>query len=405
MLFRSGGKDNETFVQIPVGKWWLSHKQRRTYAGMTFSPGKTVSGYYNLWKGFSVEAIPGDCGLFLDHVRENLCLDDSEVYDYLVGWMAMAVQYPAQPGHVAVVMRGRQGTGKGAFANIFGKMWGRHYLAIRDSEHLFGKFNAHLKDCVVLFADEAFWAGDKKREGMLKSMVTEEQIMSERKGYEAEISANYIHLIMASNDGWVVPAGVDDRRFLVLDVGDTKMQDVPYFAAINEQMDNGGYEALLHHLMSVDLSGFNVRKVPQTNALHEQKMLSLSPEQSWWYTKLFDGRMFAEHPAWTDTVYCTELCYDFIIAQKQWSWSAHSSQVKLGIFMRKAMPVLLRTQVVGERSVLQVSGESRMVKRPYAYKVPPLHVCREHWDKHFGGPYEWPEIVDVDDDDEEEEAF
>jgi hypothetical protein len=387
--------DGESLVRVPVGKWWLTHAERRTYNGVVFSPGKSVSGYYNLWKGFDCEAIPGDCGLFLDHVRENICGDDIEVYDYLVRWMATAVQYPAQPGHVAVVMRGRQGTGKGAFANIFGKLWGRHFLAVRDSEHLFGKFNAHLKDCVVLFADEAFWAGDKKREGMLKSMVTEEQMMSERKGYEAELSANYIHLIMASNEGWVVPAGVDDRRFLVLDVLATRMQDVPYFTAINKQMDNGGYEALLHHLMSLDLSEFNVRKVPQTMALREQKMLSLSPEQSWWYSKLLDGRMFEDEPLWADYVYCTKLCWDFISAQKQWNWSAHSSQVKLGIFLKKAMPVLVRAQLSGEFSVTQVNGEPKMIDRPYAYRLPPLKACRQHWDENFGGPYTWPEIDQI----------
>jgi len=246
-----------------------------------------------------------------------VCGDDVDVYDYLVRWMATAVQFPAQPGHVAVVMRGRQGTGKGAFANIFGKLWGRHFLAVRDSEHLFGKFNAHLKDCVVLFADEAFWAGDKKREGMLKSMVTEEQMMSERKGYEAELSANYIHLIMASNEGWVVPAGVDDRRFLVLDVADARMQDVQYVTAINKQRDNGGYEALLHYLMSMDLSEFNVRKVPQPMAMREHKMLSLSPEESWWYTKLLAGPLIHEQPNWTDHVHSTNPCHDFFHAQRQ----------------------------------------------------------------------------------------
>ena len=390
-----GGKDKDTLVKIPVGKWWLTHDDRRTYKGVVFSPGKSVPGYYNLWKGFDCEAIPGDCGLFLDHIRENICGDNIEVYDYLVRWMATAVQFPAQPGHVAVVMRGRQGTGKGAFANIFGKLWGRHFLAVRDSEHLFGKFNAHLKDCVVLFADEAFWAGDKKREGMLKSMVTEEQMMSERKGYEAELSANYIHLIMASNEGWVVPAGVDDRRFLVLDVADARMQDVQYFTAINKQMDNGGYEALLHYLMSMDISEFNVRKVPQTMALREQKMLSLSPEESWWYTKLLDGRMFEDQPIWADYVHCTALCHDFINAQKQWSWSARSSQVKLGIFLTKCMPVLVRNQLGGEHPVTQVDGESKIVNRPYVYRLPPLKACREHWDKNFGGPYPWPEIEEI----------
>lgn len=388
-----GGKDGDTLVEIPVGKWWLVHKDRRTYNGVVFVPGVTVSEQYNLWKGFSYEAFPGDCGLFLDHVRENVCRDDIEVYDYLVRWMATAVQYPAQPGHVAVVMRGRMGTGKGVFANTFGSLWGRHYLAVRDSSHLFGQFNAHLKDCVVLFADEAFWAGDKKREGMLKSMVTEDQMMSERKGYDAELSANYVHLIMASNEGWVVPAGVDDRRFLVLDVAYGRMQDVGYFKAIKQQMDSGGYEALLHYLMSLDLSGFNVRKVPQTRALRDQKMLSLAPEQSWWLAKLQDGRVFDDDPVWSDYVFCNELAYDYVQAQKSWNHGQRGSQIRLGMFLKDAMPVISRFQLSGEHTVTNLQGDKRTINRPYAYRIPPLDACRKHWDSHFGGPYEWPEVL------------
>jgi len=51
-----GGKDKETPVKIPVGKWWLTHDDRRTYKGVVFSPGKSVPGYYNLWKGCDGEA-------------------------------------------------------------------------------------------------------------------------------------------------------------------------------------------------------------------------------------------------------------------------------------------------------------------------------------------------------------
>ena len=39
-------------------------------------------------------------------------------------------------------------------------------------------------------------------------------------------------------------------------------------------MDNGGREALLHHLLSRDLKSFNIRLVPKTQALEEQEAYS-----------------------------------------------------------------------------------------------------------------------------------
>jgi hypothetical protein len=59
-------------------------------------------------------------------------------------------------------MRGGRGTGKGMFVRAFGSIFGQHFTHISHSKHLTGNFNAHLEDCVVLFVDEGFWAGDKQ---------------------------------------------------------------------------------------------------------------------------------------------------------------------------------------------------------------------------------------------------
>src|SRR5690606_8158768 len=149
---------------------------------------------------------------------------------------------------VAVVMRGGRGTGKSFFAKMFGRLFGRHFLQVANSQHLVGNFNAHLRDSVVVFGDEAFYAGDKKHESILKTLVTEENIVIEGKGVDAEPSRNYVHLILASNDEWVVPAGLDERRFFVIEMGEGHKQDHAYFKTIKQDLEAGGFENLLHFL-------------------------------------------------------------------------------------------------------------------------------------------------------------
>ena len=141
-------------------------------------------------------------------------------------------------------MRGGRGTGKGFFARWVKKMLGQHGIHITNARHIVGHFNAHLRDCIFCFADEAFFAGDKQHASILKGLITEPTIMVEAKYRDAIEVRNLIHVMMASNEMWVVPAGVDERRFFVVDVSTARQGDHAYFAAIEKQMQNGGLAAM-----------------------------------------------------------------------------------------------------------------------------------------------------------------
>ncbi|HEP9227020.1 TPA: hypothetical protein VDV27_001841 [Pseudomonas aeruginosa] len=295
-----GHNDKGQPVEKAVGVWWVDHPQRRQYDTIVFAPGQEVEDAYNLWRGFAVDSLPGDRHeSFLRHVRENVCSGNDEWYGYLLGWMARAVQHPDTPGEVAVVLRGKRGTGKSFFAKMFGRLFGRHFLQVSDSKHLVGSFNAHLRDTVLLFGDEAFFAGDKKHESVLKTLVTEEQLVIEGKGVDAEAAANFTHLVLASNEDWVVPAGLEERRFFALDMADDHMQDNAYFKAIRDELEAGGFENLLHFLRTYDLSDFEVRKAPKTQALRDQQAESLRGFEAYVFDLLWSGEEpegTVEHP-------------------------------------------------------------------------------------------------------------
>ncbi|KKL22113.1 hypothetical protein LCGC14_2438670, partial [marine sediment metagenome] len=80
-LVRCGedAKGNPRF--IPKGKWWLSHRKRRQYEEVIFSPEKDVDDCYNMWQGYAFEGKPGNAHeLFLEHVRRNICSGDEDIY-------------------------------------------------------------------------------------------------------------------------------------------------------------------------------------------------------------------------------------------------------------------------------------------------------------------------------------
>ena len=288
--FYQGGR----LRSMSLGKLWLEHKDRRQYlGGVVFDPSnQTDPTILNLWTGFGVKPAIGSWAKMQDHTLNVICGGNEEHFEYILNWCARMMQYPARQGEVAVVLRSGEGTGKGIFARALIQLLGRHGRHVAQARHVVGHFNQHLKDTVFLFCDEAFQVNDKQQVGALKVLVTEPTLTIEAKFQNAVQEPNFIHLMMASNEDWVVPAGLESRRFFVLEVLGTKVCDRAYFQAIADEMGNGGYEAMLYDLLERDISGFSVTTIPKTAALAEQKKLSFKTEVRWWQDVLMRGYVF-----------------------------------------------------------------------------------------------------------------
>ena len=125
--------------------------------------------------------------------------------------------------------------------------------------------------------------------------------------------------MMASNNEWVIPAGLDARRFAVFDVADVRRNDKAFFTALNAQLTSGGLAAMLHDLLSLDIKGWHPsRGIPKTQALAEQKAFSLEPASKWWMAQLDRGSLpttelfsWAEGPIMVDPVSKGEMLEDY----------------------------------------------------------------------------------------------
>jgi hypothetical protein len=427
---------------VTAARYWLRHTERRTYRQVVFNPaGEAANDELNLWRGYAVNPEEGDCSLYLDHVRENIAAGNNEVYQYLLDWMADAVQNPRRLPGVALALRGRQGTGKGVFISQFGKIFGRHFKHVQTPDQLTGRFTQHLADALLIFADEVVWGGDKQREGVLKALITEERRFVEPKGINAYEVDNYARLMMATNNDWAVPAGGEERRFCVLDVGDNRMQDSDYFQAIVTQMDSGGREALLHLLLHRDIAHVNIRAFPRTAALFDQKELSLDSVSTWWLDCLHQGHIVgsnsgfvSENAVWPDWVRNPELyeAYRSATQNDRHSRNPARNSSQFSKALRKWAPVhpvrkrvdvgescrqerqippyyhwlyfgkQCRTDVdtglhepsipqldEGEREAFEEELTQKSSPRQRGLAIPPLAECREAFEKAFGQSIHW----------------
>ena len=374
--------------QISIGKIWWESPDRKQYDGLVFEPQKDFDGYYNLWRGFSVEPKKGDWSLMEKLIRDAISSGNESRYQYILAWMARILQDPGgqRPG-VAFVMRGRQGIGKGVFSTEFGALLSGHFLQVAQAGQVTGRFNTHLKDCVVLFVDEGFWAGDKQAEGVIKNLVTEPTITVEPKGKDLFKVKNNVNIIIASNSDWVVPAGLEERRFFTVDVDDCFKGDYTFFRKLTAQMDNGGREAMLYDLQKMDISGVNLRDFERTDALLDQILESMSLVQKWWFNQLRRGAIrmvdygdeFGPHRDEWPTSASNEQLYDSF---EMFVAKIHGYLPIPEVFGRQLNKLIVPVEIIRPRTP---DGAPRRRLRV----IPELTKCREVFEEKLEMKVDW----------------
>lgn len=277
----------EDKYQDHITAWAKHHKCRSFRGGVIFKPNAPPNDhYFNTWRGFSVEPKPAKNADVLEmiyqHIEQVICSGEKVLYTYLYNWFAYIFQHPDRPAGAAVVCRGLKGTGKGIIGTFIKDIWGVHALALSQGKHFTGNFNGHLASTCFVLADEAFFAGDKSSEGVLKALITDPYLMIEQKGIDAVQQPNYLKVFMTTNSDYVVPASKDERRYFVVDVSDKRKGDTAYFNALATAIaDKEVQAAFLYEMLQRDITGFHTGNIPETQALKDQRLHSLNSVGKW----------------------------------------------------------------------------------------------------------------------------
>jgi len=260
---------------------WVESMQRAEFDRIAFEPGNTEPRVFNLWRGWTLRPIAGDCSLIVAHIKNVICSGDETLNTYLLSWLADIAQHPGDPKGTAIALRGPAGAGKGAFWRYCAATFAPYVLQIISPEHFLTRFNDHLAGKLMVYIDEAAWPGNRKGLGQLKGIITERRILVERKHQPAFEIDNLTRFLFATNEDWAIPADFDDRRFVMLDVGGALRNDDPYFQALDREQNSGGAAAFLHYLSQYQIE-VNLRHAPATAALAKQKLLSLDDVGKFW---------------------------------------------------------------------------------------------------------------------------
>ena len=229
----------------------------------------------------------------------------------------------------------------------------------------------------LIQSEEAFWAGSKDDEGTLKDLITGETQLLEGKGVDAIPVRNVLRLLVTTNRKWAVPAGMQDRRFAVFDVSQGHQQETAYFKALIDEMENGGYEALLHHLQNLDIEGVNLRQPPRTEALVDQVLASMPVEQSWWLEVLQQGKIKSHDKEW-EAKFTFNRLHD--------AYTDHAKELNL---RRPLTKELLGRRI---RKFTHIDEQRPDNAKPREYLLQPLEECRRVFEAFLGVAISWNDI-------------
>jgi len=264
-------------------------------------PLKVPAGVWNTWRGIKApevadfDAAVDGLDLWMQHLHENVTQGNAQWAEWILNWFAHMMQFPGEkPLSALVLYSSGRGTGKNAFIERITNMCGSYAKVLSNSRYLESNFNAHLFGQLMVVFNESFWSGNKNSDSVLKSMITESEMMIELKGVDPIQVRNFMRVVIMGNDSWIVPAAADERRYAVFEVGTGWKQKNEVFRQMRLGMDEAGGGKLLHDmLLARNVDRELINRPPQTPALRDQKLRSLNLAQSTWYQFLTTGYLAA----------------------------------------------------------------------------------------------------------------
>lgn len=248
-----------------TAKQWLAWPERFELARITYRPGqpKVVDDEWNLWEGWGCEPKPGPLKMWRELL--DYMFDGSEHRRWFEQWLAYPLQHPGEKLFSAVAIWGvMTGTGKSLIGETMLRIYGKNGVGIGDTE-LRGDFNEWAANKQFVLGDEVT-GNDKRQEAdKLKRLITQPRMRINAKYVPTFFVPDCANYYFTSNHPDAFFLDDADRRFFIWEAPNTPQPD-SFYQEYDRWYKNGGAGHLFHHLMQVDLKGFNPMSRPPTTS-------------------------------------------------------------------------------------------------------------------------------------------
>lgn len=221
---------------------------------------------------------------YLDLIKDVICDNNETVYEYVLNWISFIVQKPGVKTETALVLKGLQGIGKNRFTDTLCEMLsGYSAKNITDISELTGQFNSIIEGKMLIVLNEVKNCGDDRFANFnaLKSIITDDVIRINEKLQPRHDAENVSNFIFVSNNAYPVKIEHGDRRYIVLACNGKHKNDFNYFNQLCSNMNEEFYDNLLTYFIKRNITQFNQRLIPMTQAKLDLIDASRSPIDIW----------------------------------------------------------------------------------------------------------------------------
>lgn len=267
-----GTDTNSNPKYVSASKFWIGNSKKRIYKKIVFTNSSVDDSTYNLFSGFGIKPKKGNCEKILNHIKEVICSNDEINNDAFLKLLAWQLQNIGKPSRIITALKSTaQQAGKGCLlSDILAVIYGNAGFVTSEIGQIVTRFNDTIRGKAYIFLDEALFSGDRKAANAIKSLATCTRMGVETKGIPTVQFPIAVNLFLATNHDDAAHIEESDARYWILEVSPHKVGNTAYFKDLYEEIENGGREALMDYLLSIDISNFiPSRDIPKYNAAKE----------------------------------------------------------------------------------------------------------------------------------------
>lgn len=153
----------------------------------------------------------------------ELCGGKQDDFQYHLYWVADIIQNPNKKNAIAMIFKGKQGTGKNVYLNAIGHILGRkHFISSSNQKDFFGDYAEGFYHKLLVNMNECEGKDTFDFEGKIKSFISEDRITINPKCVRPFEIPNLARLIIFTNKPNPIPIDVKsgDRRYVVYQTTD-----------------------------------------------------------------------------------------------------------------------------------------------------------------------------------------
>lgn len=280
---------------------WIEWEKRSEVDTITYAPGaaEIVDNKLNTWRGWGVPSVKGDITPWvklLDYIFKN----DPKARKWFEQWCAYPIRFPGTKMYSAVVLWGAlTGTGKTLVAYTLGRIYGDNFGKLNNKD-LDSAFNAWADRRQFVYLDEITGGQARKDADYIKGLITQHEIRINNKHIQQFEVPDCINYMASSNHSNSFFIDDDDRRFLVHEMPNYKLEQTFYDAyhVAYHKDHEGPLPSYLRHYFEndVDLTGFNPRERPPMTASKLEMIADVRSDMAAWVAQLADDPASALTP-------------------------------------------------------------------------------------------------------------